>query len=407
MVPHLEDDKDSYWATRRVPGRFYVSKRFPHVAADGTPSERICRFAYQVFDAEGDVAFEGTDGWELVLRETPTRQQLKALFFQDDRGIERLAFQRFDSKGNRIVRESFRLEANEVQELSSFLALIRSNALDFAETDEGVRLLPSGIDALLGDEITREEVLLRYRDLLVELMEGQVDAPELLNVARRRKQLEIFDALLNNRTAFEAEQGRLRSEGKRYGPESVWQHFFEANEWIFGAGLATQFLHAWDPSRLEQTTVGSSAFAHGKRPDALMLTAGALSGLVFVEIKTHETPLVEESSYRAGVWPPAGEVSSGVAQCQTTVDETIRRTERLVARTDSKGFPADEAVVCRPRSILVVGSLRQFFADDGRLSLERFEGFERYRRSIRDPEIVTFDELYERARMVLDLASDH
>lgn len=407
-MAHLEDDRDGYWAARRVPGRFYVSQRFPYQQGDGsTLPGRMSRFAYQVFDADGEVIFEGSNGWDVVLRETPTRQQLKALFFEDDRGIERIAFQRFDSAGNRMVRESFRLEGHEVQELAAFLALIRSNELDLAEGSEGTRLLPSGIDAVLADEATRVEVFRRYRDVFVELMEHEVEAPELVALARRQKQLEVFDSLLNDAGALRRRQEKLKDQGRRSGPEDVWQDFFEANRWIFGAGLATQFMYSWNPDRLEQTTIGGSAFVHGKRPDALLRTAGAVSGLVFVEIKTHLTRLVEESKYRSGVWAPFGELTSGVAQCQTTVDETIRAIERRLMQLDPQGFPTGEsAVVCRPRSILVIGSLTQFTTSDGLPNVEQFEGFERFRRSIKDPEIVTFDELYERARMVLELEEE-
>lgn len=407
-MPHLEDDRDGYWAARRVPGRFYVSQRFPYQQPDGsTLPGRLCRFAYQVFDADGDVAFEGSNGWEVVLRETATRQQLKALFFEDDRGIERIAFQRFDSDGKRMARESFRLEGHEVQELAAFLALVRSTELDLAEQPEGTRLLPSGIDALLADDSTRVEVFRRYRDVFVELMESEVEAPELIALARRQKQLEVFDGLLTDSAAFRRRQEELKGQGRKSGTEDVWQDFFERNRWIFGAGLATQFMHSWNPDRLEQTTIGASAFVHGKRPDALLRTAGAVSGLVFVEIKTHLTPLVEESRYRSGVWAPYGELTSGAAQCQTTVDETVRATERRLMQLDAKGAPTGEsAVVCRPRSILVIGSLNQFTTAEGQPNVEQFEGFERFRRSIKDPEIVTFDELYERARMVLELEGE-
>jgi len=42
----------------------------------------------------------------------------------------------------------------------------------------------------------------------------------------------------------------------------------------------------------------------------------------------------------------------------------------------------------------------------GSMRQQRFQSFERFRRGLRDPEIVTFDELYERARLVLDLADE-
>lgn len=41
------------------------------------------------------------------------------------------------------------------------------------------------------------------------------------------------------------------------------------------------------------------------------------------------------------------------------------------------------------------------FMEDGRVHDARFRSFERYCRSISDPEIVRFDELYERVRLVL------
>lgn len=405
-MSHLEDDRDGYFAQRRIPGRYYVSKRFPHedVESDAEQS-RFSRFAYQVFDAQSDVSFQNSNGWEVVLRETPTRQQLKALFFEDDRQIERIAFQRFYPDGRRIVRESFRLEGQEIADLASFLTLIRSSAPDLSDHTEGVRILPAGMDALLSDETVRAEVFRRYRDVFVDLFEAEVDVPEIKAFARRRNELDTFHALLHDQSVFESRRSALKDEGRRDGPEDVWQAFFESNKWIFGAGLAAQFLHSWDPHRLEQTTVGASTFGHGKRPDALLRSAGSISGLVFVEIKTHFTRLIANTSYRSGVWPPSNEVAGGVAQCQTTVDETLRIAGRREEVTDEWGNPSGEsAILCRPRSILVLGSLSQFVSDHGVANIEQFEGFERYRRSISDPEIVTFDELLERARMVLELA---
>lgn len=147
-------------------------------------------------------------------------------------------------------------------------------------------------------------------------------------------------------------------------------------------------------------------FGRGKRPDALMRTAGALSALAFVEIKSHTTALLHHGEYRPGTWRVSEEVAGGVAQCQVTVDEVVRRTERKLDALDEEGFGTGQRTfVCRPRSILVVGSLEQFLRD-GEPNNAMFEGFERFRRSLRDPEILTFDELYARAAMSLDLSED-
>jgi hypothetical protein len=71
--------------------------------------------------------------------------------------------------------------------------------------------------------------------------------------------------------------------------------------------------------------------------------------------------------------------------------------------TDELGGIIDEVAVCRPRSLLVVGSLSEFHEND-RFNRAKYESFERFRRSLRDPEIVTFDELFERARIMLELS---
>lgn len=301
-------------------------------------------------------------------------------------------------------RESFVLSQNEVESLASFLGLIRSQALALAESDDGIRLLPSGVDALLTDDATRRVVLERYRDAFVDLLEADVDSPEITAFARRRQEMQVFETLLSDTEAFTTRRRELKAGGRRSGPEDVWQDFFESNQWIFGTGLAPQFLHAWDSARLEQTVVGASAFGKGKRPDALMRTAGLLSALAFVEIKTHQTPLLHAAEYRAGAWRVSDEVSGGVAQCQATVDEVLRHAATELDVVDEDGFRTGDSVfVCRPRSLLVIGSLDQFIRE-GEPNVPMFESFERFRRSLRDPEIVTFDELFARAAMSLALA---
>ena len=165
--------------------------------------------------------------------------------------------------------------------------------------------------------------------------------------------------------------------------------------------FAPQFLHSWSKERLEQTVVGASIAGPGKRPDAVLRTAGAISAVVLAEIKHHRTELLAEE-YRSGCWRVSPEVAGGVAQCQGTVDEAQDALGKTIEVTDEDGFTVAQAFVCRPRSLLVVGSLSEFM-NAGNVHHARFESFERFRRSLRDPEILTFDELFERARLTLAL----
>lgn len=60
----------------------------------------------------------------------------------------------------------------------------------------------------------------------------------------------------------------------------------------------------------------------------------------------------------------------------------------------------EEAFNFSPKSFLVVGSLQEFVGDNG-INQDRFRSFELFRRNTSSPEIITFDELYERARFIV------
>jgi len=75
---------------------------------------------------------------------------------------------------------------------------------------------------------------------------------------------------------------------------------------------------------------------------------------------------------------------------------------RKLEPKDASGAPTgDVAYLMRPRSIVVVGSLAQFQTEKG-LNEPQFGSFELFRRQLIAPEILTFDELYERARFIVE-----
>lgn len=55
----------------------------------------------------------------------------------------------------------------------------------------------------------------------------------------------------------------------------------------------------------------------------------------------------------------------------------------------------------RPKQVVVLGNLEQL-AVDGNPNPEKTSAFELYRNSIHEVEIITFDELYERARFIVE-----
>lgn len=313
--------------------------------------------------------------------------QLRALLGADGAGTELAGPDDVRALADTIVG----LDADLVEGLVHLFG----EAEDRAET---VLRLDALIRAALDDEDVQSAFLQNSREVLVGMLRAAADAPDIVALAARREALRIFERLLTDADYFEAQK---TATGK--GDEGVWQAFIEKHPWVIGTTLAPQFLHSWSMERLEQTVVGASVQGPGKRPDAFLTTAGAISAVVFAEIKSHRTDLLGEE-YRTGCWRVSREVAGGVAQCQGTVDEAQHSLGKQIAMTDEDGFEVGRSFVCRPRSLLIVGTLYQF-VKEGHHHNERFQSFERFRRGLRDPEILTFDELFERARLTLDLVA--
>ena len=177
--------------------------------------------------------------------------------------------------------------------------------------------------------------------------------------------------------------------------------FFEKNPWIFGYGLDYIYTSNLDDKRLEQVVHGYQVSQHGKRVDALLKTRAFISTLCFVEIKTHRTQLLHNIPYRSGCWAPSNELTGAIAQIQGTISYAQESIFGKLTLTDQNGFPTKEDVFnFRPRAFIVIGNLEQFNGEYG-INQEHIRSFELYRQNIFQPEIITFDELYERAKYII------
>ncbi|MBL8143775.1 MAG: DUF4263 domain-containing protein, partial [Acidobacteria bacterium] len=180
----------------------------------------------------------------------------------------------------------------------------------------------------------------------------------------------------------------------------LWQLFFERNPWIFGYGLSYVYLTGLDNKKLEQVVSGYSVAQAGKRTDALLRTRGVLSSLCFVEIKKHTTHLLEATAYRPACWAPSRDLAGAVSQVQGTVAQAAQDLRKLTGRNDLGDPTGEEAFNYMPKAFVVVGSLGQFVSEGG-INEDKHRSFELFRGNTASPEIITFDELYERARFIV------
>jgi len=383
-------DDDAAFAYMRRPTRLYFSKPFSHYG-----ELELRRFAYFVFEERPLKEFCMIEK-EVCIRETPSGlQQIRAVLSFGEPGVRELTLQRFRKvDGHPMGSGLLSLRGEEIDRLISFLHLLQSATV----AGEGrFRIEESEIDQYtVSDSALRKLISLRPT-LVRQIVESELTTEEVTALAYRKAQLEVYERLLRD-GAF---ADRYRSDHGLRGEEAIWQHFFQKNQWILGYGLTYIFASALSDGQLEQATTGHSVHGPGKRVDALLRTSGYVSSLCFVELKTPGTHLTRDITYRPGVWAPTAELAAGVAQVQKTVHHAVEQIRSRLATTDDAGLPTGEiSYLYHPRSILIVGDLREFESLNG-ISQERYGSFELFRRNVSSPEIVTFDELLERARHIV------
>jgi hypothetical protein len=112
------------------------------------------------------------------------------------------------------------------------------------------------------------------------------------------------------------------------------------------------------------------------------------------------TPLLRDRPYRAACWAPSNDLAGAISQVQGTVASATATLKSKLELTDSLGNPTgEEAFNYQPRAFLVVGTLREFVGSNG-VNRDQYRSFELLRRNVVSPEILTFDELYERAKFI-------
>jgi Domain of unknown function (DUF4263) len=392
-APVSDEYDERKWFFNRRTDKTIISKRITD-----TLSGQNLRIASHIVEGQPGLRFAIVKD-EIVLRQTPAgRYEIKATFLEDDRSIRTLTIQKYNSKSGPSDKLYFSFRGDEIDTLINFIAGVKTVPLDGAAT---VHLSDEVLRNIVLDQGQARRIFTKNTELFLQLAQQEDITRDLVAVGYRRKQLQRFESLLHDADYFVSEQERLQCR-----PEDVWQDFFEANTWIFGYGLSYQFLSKLDERKLEQIVRGRDLKAAGKRSDALMKTRGIISSLCFVEIKRHDTPLLGAAQYRPDVWPPSAELAGGVSQVQATIQAAIESLGHKLVPSDDMGDPTGEVLFnIEPRSCLVVGSLEQFQTARG-TNVPKFRSFELYRRHTWRPEIITFDELLQRARFIVDHGPD-
>ncbi len=381
------DNEDAKFFELRREGKTYLSKVFAHEAIN----LQRRRFAHAVFDGTERAVLGEIEG-ALCLRLTGNQRktQVTALISQDDAGIRRVTLQTFKSRAGDwyqgYEKDSFTFRSDEFERLLEFLNRIKfidlSNEDRFQLEDisvgAGPKIITDASDRALVNSI--KKLGETEREHLFRSLHADLTPAEINLLLGRRQALEMFVAQLNAGNWAEAN----------------WQDFFENQSWVFGYGLDYRVMRPF----AREMVVGTAGTDNRNKPTVDFLMSFT-DYTVLVEIKRPDTPIFQpRKSGRAGTWRFSTDFMDAVSQVLEQKAEWLTAAQSG-DHFDRSGTRRLEARTRDAKTILVIGNRAEFdHSGNLRDATVKRDTFELFRRDTRTLEILTFDELLDRAKFI-------
>jgi len=380
-----EDGEIYYYKLRDKsgPDTIYISKltEFENSFTGEKTSRRFIRKVYGENESCKIVRVKG----EFILRCSATgRDQIKVIVHDNDNGKVGFVLQKFRGDTGTPYKETdFHFYNTEFQELLEFLTLVRF--IDLSDKNNFKLSLAN----------LRQKVLVsRDEKQLIEAfksLEGNDRLRLLEQIRDERLSKQDLDILSGRKDGLTTFHQKLYVE--KNWDEPQWQSFFEKNTWIFGYGLDYRFL-----AILQREAAVSDSDIDDKNTVNTDFLLGSTDFTVLVELKRPDTKLFEHSKNRSRSW----KLSKGLIEA---VSQILAQKAAWEIKSTQACYNFEGRLINQktsdPKCILIVGS-RDQFEDTPRDQDIKFCTFELFRRDSRNIEILTYDELYERAYYIVN-----
>lgn len=280
------------------------------------------------------------------------------------------------------------------QQLASFLHFISS--LDLKAVSER-RLRIADDEPLSEETIKRVRTILSHEGgekvILALVNEGFLTSIDVVNTSYRKRELQKFSQLLSGPDSWKAYATDEALSDHREEP--TWQHFFFKNDWIFGYGLDYRF-----EGILQKEFHASDTQADGSGSVITDFLLGDQRFTTFVEIKKPSTPLFLRNRNRSNSWSLSRDLIDAVSQILEQKASGQIRLETGRLHDENGQLITQGAYDCKV--LLIIGHWdRVQFPNENEKRIKE-KTFELYRRDSRNIKILTFDELYARAKFIVE-----
>ncbi len=338
------------------------------------------------------VVFSNQDETHIKLA---SRTLLKIVYIKEKDDIEGIEIIKAVSGSD---KERVKFSKFNLQQLKCFLDFL--NSIDLKGVSE--RRISLADDILDDDTKKKIETLLSGDDggeLVGDLLrKGLITNQDLVNTGYRKLQLEQFRKLLHEN---HLEEYKIIIENPTTKDETAWQHFFKSNEWIFGYGLDYRF-----QGILQKEFHASDTSAAGKDGVISDYLLGDKRFTTFVELKLPTTNLFGPSKNRSHAWALSNKLIDAYSQIleqkasgQIKIETTKELLDDFNHEITQRSFDS--------RTILIIGSWDEISADPPGIKRTKEKTFELFRRDSRNIDIITYDELYERASFIVKNENNH
>lgn len=334
----------------------------------------------------------------------------------DKKYATRLTFRRTDEKlqdkrvnsGQQFQRIAFHSGQDGYREFWKMIAFLEKfkEIIDVGEFSGKFKVV-SKDDVVTSIKNKDQKQRLDY--LLYVAEKSDLDKNDFENaiIYRQRSQsLEVFGLLLKDDNGYR-EKYREHHKIKKQGDEAIWHHFFKSHKWIFGLSLNLRFINDF----LDEQHIGNPNTENRGNPATDLLGVNDFTTLI--ELKTSETKFFTDTksgTARTNTWSFTSEFIDGVSQCLAQKDSWLKSisSKEII---DNNGQIVDKRIIrtIDPRAVFIIGNKGQELSIDNTSTENAIkrDTLERFIRDSKNVSIISFDELFERAKQIVNLSSDH
>ena len=229
---------------------------------------------------------------------------------------------------------------------------------------------------------------------LIKLTELTSNDIKFITFEHRKRNVKAFFYLLKN--IKDSTESYRKKFSIPQGDEAIWHHFFKNNDWILGLNVDIKFIRDF----FDEQKVGLEDSKGKGSPKTDLL--GISDFTTIVELKHHNTKIfkaVKGEKSRANTWDFTHDFIEGISQClgqKFALDKSYENKEFL--NDQGKRLRKDLHKTVDPKVVFLVGNRKiEFPHNEDNSNIIKSETFERFKRNLRNVDILTFDELFEKA----------